>query len=85
MSQQSPESDSQDPFSERNLAIQQFITSARIYDVLLALLKLEDAGTARDLLELHSQGMLLGSAPSFAGTFLTDEMNEDGNASDTED
>lgn len=69
--------EAEDPFSDKNLRIQQFILSARLYDVMLALLKVNDSGAANDILELHSQGHILGSAPGFSGVFLTDEMNAD--------
>lgn len=67
--------ESDDPFSAHNLAIQQFITTARVYDCLLALIRLQSPDTARDLLELHAAGHLLATAPGFSGVFLTDEMN----------
>jgi hypothetical protein len=68
-------SDVNDPFSPHNLAIQTFITTARVYDALLTLITLKDAAVAKDLMELHMNGHLLGPAPGFSGTFLTDEMN----------
>lgn len=69
--------DEEDPFSPHNLAIQQFITTARVLDVGYAILKHLDADVARDLLELHQAGHVLGTAPNFSGVFLTDEMNGD--------
>lgn len=53
-----------------------FIVTARVYDVLMALLKEANPDAARDLLELHRSGSLLGSVPSFNGNFLTDLMND---------
>lgn len=69
-----------DPFSPENLAKAQFFVSCRIYDVLIAILKHADAAVARDILELHLQGNILGPSPSFNGNFLTDMMNVDGEA-----
>jgi hypothetical protein len=60
-----------------DLAMGQFILSARIYDVLMALLQKQDPEYALDLLEMHSKGIIVGSAPSFNGAFLTDMMNGD--------
>lgn len=72
-----PEEEEQDPFSAHNLAIQQFIYTARVYDVLLALLKETNVGVSHDIIELHSKGLLLGPSPAFNGVFLTDEMNDE--------
>lgn len=65
----------EDPFSGQNLAIQHFITSARIYDALLTLITISDAAVAKDLMELHMAGHLLGPAPALSGIFLTNDMN----------
>jgi hypothetical protein len=59
-----------------DMEMAQFIISNRIYDVLLALLQEQRPDKARDLLELHRSGNLLGTTPSWNGTFLTDLMNE---------
>lgn len=66
-----------DPFAPHNLAIQQFILTARLYDVALALLKEANPAAVNDILELHRAGHLLGTAPGFSGVFLTDEMNSE--------
>lgn len=71
----------EDPFSVRNLAIQQFIYTARVYDALLTLITLQNDGVAKDLMELHAAGHILGPSPVFTGTFLTDEMNASDEAS----
>lgn len=68
---------SQDPFSKENIDIVQFITLARIYDVLLALLQEADADVAGRLLEIHSMGGLMGPSPKFSGAFITDIANEE--------
>lgn len=65
-----------------DLAMGQFILSARIYDVLMALLQKQDPEYALDLLEMHAKGIIVGSAPSFNGAFLTDMMNEDTDVDD---
>lgn len=54
-----------------------FITQARIYDVLLALLTETNKEVAKDLLELHASGMLMGPVPAFNGTFITSEVNDE--------
>ena len=64
-----------DAFSDNNYRVIQFTTLARIYDVLVALLKETNPDTAREILEVHYNGGLLAPSPSFAGTFLTDEQN----------
>lgn len=61
--------------------IQNFIVTARVYDVLMSLLQEQEPGKAKDILELHMSGHLLGPAPRLSGMFLTDEMNEEENDS----
>ena len=56
-------------------ALAQLITTMRIYDVLLALLHEQNSNKANELLELHSTGALVGSAPVYIGEFLTDRLN----------
>lgn len=75
MSDFSDADEEQDPFSPHNLAISQFILSARIYDVLMALLMEQNREVAKDILELHAGGNLIGPQPSFNGLFITDEAN----------
>lgn len=79
--------ETEDPFSPHNLAIQQFITSARIYDCLMTMIRLDAPDVARHLLELHKAGHLVATAPGFSGTFLTDMMNgeEDEQSANTRD
>lgn len=59
------------------LAMGQFILSARIYDVLMALLQIQNPEYARDLLEMHASGTVVGPTPAFNGVFLTNIMNEE--------
>jgi hypothetical protein len=51
------------------------LTLLRIYDVLMALLKETNADVARDLLEAHLTGLILGPTPNFNGEFITDKLN----------
>ena len=67
--------DENDPFSPNNLRISQFILTARLYDVMFALLKEANPEVARSLLELHANGAIVGPQPSFNGTFITDVVN----------
>lgn len=73
MTAQQPESIdiSADPFSPENIQILQYITLARIYDVLVTNLTKTDPEAANQILELHRTGKLLGPPPGFDGTFLT--------------
>lgn len=73
-----------DPFSQSNLAISQFILSARIYDVLMTMLNCEHPQAAADLLELHASGAFLGPQPSFNGQFITDLVNSDDESTGSE-
>lgn len=59
-----------DPFSPENVQVLQYITLARIYDVLMASLTLENPETANQILELHRVGKLLGPPPGFTGEFM---------------
>lgn len=61
----------EDPFSDENIKILNFITLARIYDVLMAQLTESNPEAANAILELHRTGKLLGPPPGFDGTFLT--------------
>lgn len=64
-----------DPYSPENIGTVQFIVMARLYDVMMALLREANPDAARDLLELHQAGVLVGGGPWFGGTFLSDVMN----------
>lgn len=72
-----------DPFSEDNLRVSQFILTARIYDVLLGIYTHMEPEKAKDLLELHADGALLGPQPAFNGQFITDMMNLDEDTPDS--
>lgn len=61
----------EDPFSEENIKILHFITLARIYDVLMAMLTETSPETAKKILDLHASGKLLGPPPNMSGEFLT--------------
>lgn len=63
--------------NEIDWLIQNFIATARVYDVLMALLKEQNDAVARDILELHMSGHLIGPMPRMTGVFLTDEMNDE--------
>lgn len=78
MVEPNPAVEGKDPFSKDNIGTVNFIVLSRLYDAVMALLKEVGPDAARDLLELHAQGVLLGSAPKFSGVFLTDVMNQDG-------
>lgn len=65
----------QDPLSEENLPIINFIQMGRLYDVGMAILTKMDKEAANDLMHLHSEGSLIGFSPSFNGQFLSDIMN----------
>lgn len=69
--------DGADPFAPENIGVVQFIMQARIYDVLMALLMESNEEAAANLLEIHSQGALMGTAPFFTGAFITDLANQD--------
>lgn len=81
---ETPEENGTDPFSDHNLAISQFILTARLYDVMFALLREARPDVARDLLELHGAGNLIGPQPSFNGVFITDEVNRENPYTDEE-
>jgi len=66
-----------DPFAPENIGVLHFIIQARIYDVLMALLKESNPAAHRDLLELHMGGSLLGAEPFFNGQFITNLLNAD--------
>lgn len=65
-----------DPFSQEHLPIVQFITTARILDVLMTLLTETNPGAAQDLLALHAEGNLIYTAPAFNGNFIADVVAE---------
>lgn len=69
-----------DPYSEENIKVLQWVTQARIYDVLLAILHQLNKDVADDLLEVHGNGALMSSAPVFTGMFISDEVNKDADA-----
>lgn len=64
-----------DPFSFENMPMMNFIMQARIYDVLMALLTEANKDLARQLLELHASGAMMGPSPAFSGNFVTDSLN----------
>jgi len=63
----------EDPFSPENVGTLQFITLARIYDVLLVQLQLDHPEAAQQLLKHHAEGSLLGPQPFLNGRFIFDE------------
>lgn len=66
-----------DAFAPENVPGISLIVQLRIYDALMAILTHLDEDTARDLLELHTNGNLVASAPWINGVFITDELNRD--------
>lgn len=66
-----------DPFSPENAPMLNFIMQARIYDVLMGLLTATNKELAKDLLELHLNGNIMGPQPSFNGVFITDLANQE--------
>lgn len=71
-----------DPYSEENIKVLQWVTQARIYDVLLAILHELNKEVSDDLLEIHGNGALMSTAPVFTGMFISDEVNKDAQALD---
>jgi hypothetical protein len=69
------EADGYDPFAPEHVGAISFITQARLYDLLMAILGELNTDAAANLLEIHSAGALAGPSPSFNGNFITDEMN----------
>lgn len=61
------------PFSPENVQVLQFITLARIYDVLMVNLQLSNPEAAKQVLAHHKAGTLLGPQPVLNGIFLSDE------------
>lgn len=66
-----------DPFAPDNIGVLHFVVQARIYDVLMALLQEQNGASAKNILEMHSQGLLIGPQPFFTGTFITNELNQE--------
>lgn len=66
-----------DPFEGNPAAGLNFIMLSRIYDVLMAQLRVSSPDTARDLLASHMSGLLLGPTPWMNGQFVTDILNSD--------
>lgn len=64
-----------DAFAPENIGGISMIIQMRTYDVLMAILTKLDENSARDLLELHQQGILLSTAPWMNGVFVTDTLN----------
>ena len=74
-----------DPFSEENIRVSNFILLNRIYDVLMGLYQEANPDKARDLLELHLAGNIMGPSPAFNGNFITDLVNAENPYGDTAD
>lgn len=51
------------------------IVSMKTYDVLMAILKELNAVAARQILEIHANGGVVGPSPNFSGAFITDYLN----------
>lgn len=54
-----------DPFSPEEAPGLSLIMQMRIYDVLMAMYMETNMEAAKDLLEMHSRGQILGPLPSF--------------------
>lgn len=75
------ENEEDDPFDYRNVGTLQFIMLSRIYDILMLDLQGRNPEAAKQLLDLHSQGYILGPPPAMNGEFLTDVKEDDTGAS----
>lgn len=75
--------ESTDPFANNPAAGLNFIMLNRIYDVLMAQLKVSDPSTAQDLLAAHMSGLLLGPTPYMTGEFVTDVLNSPDDTGET--
>jgi hypothetical protein len=64
-----------DPFAPDQAPGIQLIVQMRIYDTLMALLTKVDKDTAKELMQLHAAGKLMGTTPFFDGTFLSDGLD----------
>jgi hypothetical protein len=60
-----------DPFAPENASMLNFVLQARIYDVLIAILRESNADLAKQMLELHLNGKVLGPPPGWDGYFGT--------------
>lgn len=69
------ETPADDVVATDDAALTQLVVSMRIYDVLLAILHEQNPAKANELLQLHSTGALMASAPSYVGEFITDRLN----------
>lgn len=61
-----PESRSSDAFDPANFNVVMLIQMMRVYDVLLALLSVDNPQKAAQLAEMHEKGLTFTPAPAFA-------------------
>jgi hypothetical protein len=66
MNQQSYEEKSVDAFAPENFNVVMLIQMMRVYDVLLALLSVDNPQKAAQLAEMHEKGLTFTPAPAFA-------------------
>lgn len=66
MSHNPSEEPSVDAFAPENFNIVMLIQMMRVYDVLLALLSVENPQKAAQLAEMHEQGLTFTPAPAFS-------------------
>jgi hypothetical protein len=70
-----PVEEESNPFSEANAPVMNFIMTARIYDVLMALLHESNESVAESILKMHNEGHILMPPPWFNGEFIFERMN----------
>lgn len=66
MNQESYEEGAADAFAPENFNMVLLIQMMRVYDILLALLAVQDPTKATQLAEMHEQGLTFTPAPAFS-------------------
>lgn len=80
-----PENDgAEDPFAPQNIGILQFIMLSRIYDLFMIDLNERRPEVAKQVLELHRRGAILGTAPVLSGQFMADDPTLDDGTSQSD-
>lgn len=64
-----------DPLSPQQAPGISLVVQMRLYDVAMAILREMNEEVHTELLQAHSEGLILGPVPEFAGRFLTNEAN----------
>ena len=65
-----------DPFHPDNVGTLNYIMLARIYDLLMLDLDARFPEKAKQVLDLHAKGYILGTPPVLNGEFLVDAQEE---------